>query len=168
MPESLLAEVMEEQALATQRVLVRWKRRRVPKEEQDRIRAARELGRLIADHVANNADVRKTVAELVTNVTDSTTEQIDHVHAFLQKHLELIVGIGRVYKDLASKFASAGHKVKGLDSLDDAIAEWQRLREDLPERLALASRPVRSALRKRIANSLETTQRETDWRSLFK
>src|SRR5258708_30550679 len=100
MPESLLAEVKEEQALATQRVLVRWKRRRVPKAEQDRIRAARELGRLIADHVAGHADARKTVAELVTKVTDSTTEQIDHVHAFLQKYLALIVGIGRVYEDL--------------------------------------------------------------------
>src|SRR2546430_4496866 len=129
MSESLLADVREEQAEATRRVLFRWRRRRIPKQREDRVRLARELSRLIAEHRTNHSDTRKMARELVARASGKSPEQIDQLNDFLQRYLGLIVGIGQVFQDLASKFAAAGHKVEGVEALDDAIAEWQRLRE---------------------------------------
>ena len=127
----------------------------------------RQRDQLIADHVDNHSDASKMAGEFVDRVTDKTPEEIAQANASLRKYLELIIGVGQVFQDLAAKFTEAGHKIEGIKSLDDAMGKWERVREELPERFALAFSPVRSAIRKRIERALTSPPRATDWRSLF-
>lgn len=168
MTQSLLIDVREKQAEATRKVLDRWEENPLPRLRQARARLARELSQLIAEQAQRRAGDEEMVRRLIKDAVDLPPEQVDRVNGFLQGYLELVIGLSRVQRSIASKLAKAGHRVVGVRALDAMIAERQRWREDLPEQLALASRPVRTSFRKRVAQVLETPPRATDWRSLFK
>jgi hypothetical protein len=167
MTVSLLSLVREKQAEATREVLVRWRKKRIPRLKQDRARLANEVSQLIDDHIARHSDDRAMVRELVRRPRD-TPDDIDQVNEFLQRYLGLVVSVGRVLRAMADKFEAAGLRIHRLALLDTAIAEGERLREDLPEQLALAFHPIRSVLHERVANALKTPPRATNWRSLLK
>src|SRR5216683_6384804 len=164
MTATLLAlDVREGQAKATRKVLVRWQRKPIPRRDEERARLARDLSGLIADHVSKQSEVRRMVSDLVQRVTDKSPDEIDHANHFLEKYLGVIVGLGEAFQGFAGKVTAAGLEVKGLDALETAIDEWKRLREDLPERFALAYKPVRSAVRKRVAKALAAPPVAADW-----
>jgi hypothetical protein len=168
MTESLLIDVREKQAEATRKALTRWGDNPLPRLKQARTRLARELSQLIAEHADRHAGDEEMIRKLVKDAVDLPPEQVDRINSFLQHYLSLVIGVSRLQRDIANKLAKGGHRVARAKSLDAIIAERERWREELPEQLALASRPVRSSVRKRVAQILQTPPRETDWRSLFK
>src|SRR5438105_14832855 len=159
MTESLLIDVREKQAEATRQVLDRWGRR-LPKQEQARARLARELSQLIAEDADRYAGDEEMVRRLIREAEDRPREEVDRINGFLQGYLDLVISLSRLQRSIADKLAKSGYRVTGLKRLDTMIAERERWRENLPEQLALASRPVRSAFRKRVAQVLETPPRE--------
>ena len=167
MTESLLIDVWEKQAEATQKALTRWGENPLPRLRQARTRLARELSQLVAEQTDRRGD-EEMIRRLVEEAVDLPPEQVDRINGFLQHYLSLVIGVFRMQRSIANKLAKAGHRVARVKSLDALIAERERWREELPERLALASGPVRSSFRKRVAQILQTPPRETDWRSLFK
>jgi hypothetical protein len=168
MTESLLTLVREKQAEATREVLDRYRESSLPRRKRDRDRLARELSQLIAEHAAKSADDHEMVRRLIREALDQSPEQVDRINGFLQRYLGLVIGVCGALRGMAGKLTEAGCPVEGIHSLDAMIAEHERWREDLPEQLALASLPVRSAFRERVAQALEAPPQDTDWRSLFK
>jgi hypothetical protein len=166
MTVSLLTQVREKQAEATRKVLDRYREGGLPTLKQERACLARELKQLIAEHASRFAEDRETIRGLIQAASDRSSEQIDLLNANLQRYLGLVVAVSRTLRGLAETVAKAGYPVEGAESLDGMIAERERWKEDLPEQLALASRPIRSAFRERVTQALETPPHATDWRSL--
>jgi hypothetical protein len=165
MTESLLTLVREKQAEATRDVLDHY---RLPRGKAERARLAGELTRLIAKHATQFAEDPEMIRGLLDEAADRSPEQVDRINDFLQRYVGLVIDVCRILRGLANKLTKAGYPVEGVESLDAMIAQRERWREDLPEQLALASRPVRSAFRERVARTLETPPQDTDWRSLLK
>lgn len=167
MPESLLTLVQEKQVEATRDVLNRYREGSLPRRKRDRDRLARELSQLIAEHAGRFAEDRELVRGLAQEALDRPAAEVDRINDFLQRYLGLVLDVCGTLRGLAVRLTEAGYPVAGIDSLDAMMTERQRWREDLPEQIALASRPLRSDFRERVAQALKAPPRETDWRSLF-
>jgi hypothetical protein len=167
MSANLLLRVREKQEKATQRTLDQFCRGRLPKLEVDRSRCAKELAQLIADHIARRNEDRKILDALLKSAADLSSSQVDRLNEFLQRYLELVINVGRTLGSMAEILMTAGEHVEGLAKLEEVTARCEQWREDLPDQLALATRPVRSELRDRVAKALESPSRATDWRSLL-
>jgi hypothetical protein len=165
MTGSLLTLVREKQAEATREVLDHY---RLPRLKPERARLARELSQLIAEHSAQCADDGGMVRRLIQEAENQSPEQVDRINDFLQRYLGRVIDAARTLRNLADKLREAGYPVKGVKSLATIITERESWREDLPEQLAMASRPIRSALRERVAQALQTPPQGTDWRCMFK
>ncbi len=168
MTESLLTLVRERQAEATREVVERYRESRLPRPKRDRDRMASELSQLIHEHAARFAEDQETIRRLIQETLDQSPEQVDRLNAFLQRHLRMVISVSNALRGLAGKLMKAGYPVEGVESLDTMIAARERWSDDLPEQLALASRPVRSVFRERVTQALEAPPQDTDWRSLFK
>jgi hypothetical protein len=168
MTESLLTLVREKQVEATREALDRYRKGRLPRRKRDRDRLSRELSQLIAEHVARFADDRELVRGLTEEAQDQPPGEVDRINDFLQRYLGLVLDVCNALRGLAVQLAAAGYPVEGIESLEAMIAERRRWREDLPEQLALGSRPMRSPFRDRVARALKAPPQDTDWRSLFR
>jgi hypothetical protein len=166
MTGSLLTLVREKQAEATRQAVKSRRRQGLPESKLARARLADEIGQLVAAYAAGRDREQEMVRELIREAVNQSPENIDRVNKFLQKYLGIFLEVFRLLDQMAADLDKVGHPVAGINALARLAAEYERWREDLPEQLALASRPVNSVLRKRIAKVLATRPRATDWRSL--
>jgi hypothetical protein len=156
MTVSLLMQVREKQAEATRKALEPLRKNGLPRQKPERVRLARDLGQLIAQEVALwQHGGREMVRKLIKEAADRPPEQINLANDLLHRYLDIVIRVCSALRGIAGNLTAAGHRVVGVKSLTAVIAECERWREDLPEQLALASRPVRSVLRARVAQALE-------------
>ncbi|MBI1915629.1 MAG: hypothetical protein HYS12_12990 [Planctomycetes bacterium] len=138
------------------------------KPDADLVSLAGEFGPLVRSHVGKRCDFRESMLAAVRRVAEDTPrEHIDTINDFYQQVTDLHIAGCELLLSIAGKLEAKGLTVEGVDELREAIADYRRWKDDLPDELLLRHGPVRRRLAAAVQEGLRNPPAASDWHELF-
>lgn len=134
----------------------------------DFARLAGEFGRLARSQADDRHDFRASILEAILRVAEDTSRgHIETINHFYQQVIDLRIASCDILLNIADKLSERGLAVEGTDELREAVADYRRWKEDLPDELILRYGPVRQRLAAAVEEGLRNSPAASNWRELF-
>lgn len=140
----------------------------VDEPDSDLTRLAEEFGRLARWRAKSRCDFRESMLATVRRIAEDTPrEDIDRINDFYQQVIDLHIAGCDLLLSIAGKLNARGLAVEGVDELHQAIVDYRRWKDNLPDELLLRHGPVRRRLAAAVKEGLRNQPAESNWKELF-
>lgn len=139
----------------------------VDEPDADIAQLAEEFGRLVRSRAGSRCDFRDSMLAAVRRVAEDTPrEYIDRINNFYQQATDLHISGCELLLSIAGKLEARGLVVEGVDELREAIADYQRWKDDLPDEVFLRQGSVRRRLAAAVQEGLQNPPTASNWQEL--